>query len=287
MNMTSVEYLRSWLFVPGNDAHKIEHAFSSLADVVILDWEDAVLAQDKEKARDCTKKACTTLPKNKLTLVRTNSHDNENFGEDLKQLASIRPGGIMLPKCESAHDLQEIAAYLDEAASGWQFELVPLIESPLGLLRAEEIATASDRVSALAFGAHDFAAATGIRPSRDELELHMARSGIVTVAKAYGLAAIDSPVSALKDTGVIRESSERAYRMGFTGKLAIHPAQIAVIHETFTPSDEEVRDAQEVLQQAESLRAGAFSWKGRMVDKAILENARTIVNRFQHSRSRQ
>jgi citrate lyase subunit beta/citryl-CoA lyase len=281
MNMNSLLWRRSFLFVPGHEERKIEHALLSPADAVILDWEDAVLPQDKAKARECSRKTCVSYSGNKSILVRINSPRSEHFDEDLRKLSVMRPGGVMVPKCESASELQEIIASLQKTTPAWEYPLVPLLETPLGVLRAEEIARVSSWITTLAFGAHDFAATTGIHPSTDEMELLMAKSRIVTVARAYGLAVVDSPVAVLGDAHAIRQAAERSYRLGFTGKLAIHPAQLDAINEIFTPSPEEAREAEELLQQAESVQAGAFSWKGQMVDKAILEKARAIVQRFQ------
>jgi citrate lyase subunit beta/citryl-CoA lyase len=281
MNMHSLLWRRSWLFVPGHEPRKIERALSSAADAVILDWEDAVLPQDKAKARSCTHEACASYSGNKSVLVRINSPRSESFAGDLRALRSIQPTGIMIPKCESPDDLKDMTASFPDQ----ELWLVPLLETPRGVLRAEEIAGASNRVAGLAFGAHDFAATTGIHPSENELEFLMARSRIVTVARAYGLAALDSPAAALEDARAVQQSAAHAYRLGFTGKLAIHPTQLEAIHAAFAPSAEEAREAEDLLRQAESRQAGAFSWKGQMVDKAVLEKARAIMQRFQAAKA--
>jgi citrate lyase beta subunit len=278
--MLPAQFLRSWLFVPGDDKRKLEHAAASSADAVIVDWEDAVLPERKPLARELCHEIQPLRRSGKRILLRINSYHSQCHAADLKAVATIRPDGLVLPKCESAEEVQEITAILRKAAGDWHFDFCPIVESPLGLLRAESIATASDQVRALLFGAHDFCVASEIHPSLDETELLMARSAIVTVAKAYRLAAIDSPVIALDSLQTVREAAQRSFRLGFTGKLAIHPKHVAMIAEAFTPTSDEANDAEEILQQA-TQKVGAFAWKGQMIDEAILEKARRTVQRFQ------
>jgi citrate lyase subunit beta/citryl-CoA lyase len=281
--MLTPQYLSCWLFVPGNDQRKIERAAASPAQALILDWEDAVLPEHKELARQCSRRMDDLLRIDKFILVRINSSRSQWHADDLKQIAAIRPHGVILPKCESAHEIQKVTGVLQSETPNWEFSLCPIIESPVGLLRAEAIATASDRVRALLFGCYDFCTQAGIHPSAGEAELLMARSQIVAVAKAFGLAAVDSPMLVLDDIELIREAALRSYRLGFTGKLAIHPAHIRPITESFAPTSDEVREADEILRQAEILKVGAFAWNGQVIDEAILENARTTLRRFQAS----
>jgi citrate lyase subunit beta/citryl-CoA lyase len=279
--MLSAQLLRSWLFVPGHDKRKIEHAVASQADAVVLDWEDSVLSEQKPLARQCSRDLEALRYAEKPILVRINSYHSDWYTDDVKNLAAIRPEGLVFPKCESAEAVDMLISDLQSEASDWEFVLCPMIESPLGLLRVEAIATASDRVCALAFGAQDFSAATGIHPSPEESELLMAKTQIVTVARAYRLAAVDSPVIALDDPTAVREAAQRSYRLGFTGKFAIHPRHVPAIAETFTPTPDEAKDAEEILRQANRQQAGAFAWKGQMVDEAVLERARLTLQRFQ------
>lgn len=281
--MLPAQFLRSWLFVPGDDKGKLGHAASSSADAVIIDWEDAVLPERKALARDLCQEIQALRRSGKRLLLRINSCHSRWHAADLKAVAAIRPDGLVLPKCESAEEIQETTAILREETGDWHYDFCPILESPLGLLRAESIATASDQVCALLFGAHDFCVATEIRPSTDEPELLMARSAIVTAAKAHRLAAIDSPVIALDSLQTVRESAQRSSRLGFTGKLAIHPKHLPIIARAFTPTSDEASDAEEILQQA-TQQMGAFAWKGQMIDEAILEKARRTVQRFQAHR---
>ena len=202
----------------------------------------------------------------------------------MSALAMTKAGGIILPKCESAADVREVIQFL-ERIPGWDCRVCPLIESPRGLLEASHIASASERVIALAFGAEDFCVATGIRRTAGEQELLFARSALVVAAKAHGLAAIDSPTIVLDDLEKLREDARRALHLGFTGKLVIHPKHLPIVADAFTPNAEEVQEAQELLNQASIEPAGVFRWRGRMVDEPLLEQARRIVSRFRvHTR---
>jgi citrate lyase subunit beta / citryl-CoA lyase len=279
--MVSIDFLRSWLFVPGHDKRKIAGAAASQADVVVLDWEDAVLPDQKAMARDCSSEIQMLRDTEKRILVRVNSYHSDWHRDDLKSASSLRLDGLVLPKCESAEEISDVVEFLQKEAGDWDFGLCAMIESPRGLLRVEAIATASDRVWALAFGAQDFSWTTGIHASPEETELLMAKSQIVNLAKAYGLAAVDSPVIALDDLAAVREAARRSYRLGFTGKFAIHPKHVPAIAEAFAPSSKEAEEAEEILRQANILKLGAFAWKGQMIDKAVLERARLTVRRFQ------
>jgi citrate lyase subunit beta/citryl-CoA lyase len=279
--MVSIDLLRSWLFVPGHDKRKMASAAASQADAVVLDWEDALLPGQKALARECSSEIQMLRGTEKRILVRVNSYHSEWHRDDLKSVSSLRPDGLVLPKCESAEEISDVTDFLRKEASGWAFGLCAMIESPRGLLRVETIVSASDRLCALAFGAQDFSATSGIRASPEETELLMAKSQIVNVAKAYGLAAVDSPVVALDDLAAVREAAQRSCRLGFTGKFAIHPRHIPAIAEAFAPSPEEVEEAEEILRQANILKLGAFACKGQMIDKAVLEKARLTIQRFQ------
>jgi citrate lyase subunit beta/citryl-CoA lyase len=273
--------LRSLLFVPGDDKSKIERAAASGADALILDWEDAVLPTRKHLARDFCQDLKLLRSSSKRLFIRINSYRTQWHQDDLKAAAAIRPDGIALPKCESAEEIHASTAILQEQSSDWRYNLCPIIESPRGLLRAEAIATASPLISALAFGAQDFCSSAGIHPAAEEIELLMAKSAIVTTARAYQLAAIDSPVVGLNDLQAVRDAAQRSYRMGFTGKLAIHPKHVPMINDAFAPSAEEASYAEEILQQAAIQKAGAFAWKGQMIDEAILEKARHTLQKFE------
>ena len=277
--MYSIADLRTWLFVPGDDARKLARCRNFPADTLVLDWEDSVLPNDKESARRRTSETSAAFSGDLLFFVRINGIHSPWFKDDINALAVAKPGGIVLPKCESAADVREVIQFL-ERVPGWDCRVCPIIESPAGLLEAANIASASERVIALAFGAEDFCAATEIRRTAGEQELLFARSALVVAAKARGLAAIDSPTLVLDDLEKLREDALRSLHMGFTGKLVIHPKHLPIVADAFTPNAEEVQEAQELLNRASIEPAGVFRWRGRMVDEPLLEQARRIVSRF-------
>lgn len=276
--------LRSFLFVPGDDPRKLDRAADSNADALILDWEDSVLPERKLLARNY----CSALERLRRpgiqVFIRINSFHCSWFEDDVKAAARIRPDGIVMPKCQAGQEVHDLVTALRQESAGWKYVVCPMIESPVGLLRAEEIATASEHVSALGFGAQDFCSSMGIRLSKDERELLMARCTIVTVARANELAAIDSPSTSLNDLEAVRNEADRSANLGFTGKFTIHPRHIASVGEAFVPTLEEVKNAEEIIQQRSIHETGAFAWKGQMIDEAILEKARRTLQRLRASK---
>jgi citrate lyase subunit beta / citryl-CoA lyase len=282
--MTPTSLLRSLLFVPGDDQRKLDRAADSNADAVVLDWEDSVLPERKVLARNY----CSALERLRRpgiqVFIRINSFRCSWFGDDVKAVARIRPDGIVIPKCQAGQEIHDLVTALRRESADWEYIVCPMIESPVGLLRAEEIATASEHVSSLGFGAQDFCSSMGIRLSKNEPELLMARCTIVAVARANELAAIDSPSVGINDLEAVRNDAERSVHLGFTGKFAIHPRHIASVAEAFVPTLEEVTNAEEIIQQRSIHETGAFAWKGQMIDEAILEKARRTLQRLRASK---
>jgi citrate lyase subunit beta / citryl-CoA lyase len=266
---------RSLLFVPADDDRKMKRAMLCGADAVIFDLEDSISPEKKSRARsNCTTNDFSTSDTT-FRLVRINPPGTEWFEDDLKALSEIRPDGVVLPKCETVDGVRAVANKCQAHHWTQSLGLYLTIESPLGLIRAEQIAAASDHVVAMAFGAEDFCAAMGIDRTSGEPELMPARCTIVTVAKAFDLAAIDSPTVVLDNVEDVRSDAVRARRSGFTGKFAIHPQQVPILNMAFNPSPEQVQLAREMLEKAEG--RSAFRWNGRMVDEAMLRRARQIL----------
>jgi len=275
--MLSPTLARSWLFVPGDDGRKIMHGARSEADVAILDWEDGVLPANKAVARSVPWDADDFRRAGMRVLVRINCRLSEWYEDDLKAFTRSAFNGVVLPKCESSDDVQNTLRVVEAFGGRPEFDIYPMIESPLGLLRGEAIVRSSANVKGLLFGAYDFCITSGIKPSPGEPELLMPRSMLVTICRAHGVAAIDSPAVALEDTELVDQAVCRSFQSGFHGKLAIHPKHIPLIARVFSPTAEEVQRAEELLQQASVRQQGAFSWKGEMVDEAILKRARYTI----------
>jgi citrate lyase subunit beta / citryl-CoA lyase len=263
---------RSMLFVPSASESRLARAAQSEADAIILDWEDGTALRDKPAARRATLEYLASPPAVKAVWVRVNPAGTALFQEDLDALQTARPVGIVLPKCDSVSSIVQMLALFEGL-------LMPLIESAAGLLAAAEIARCSPRVAALGFGAEDFSADTGLLPGPDGIELLFARSAIIVAARATGAEPIDSPSLDYKNAAAVEASARQARRLGFSGKMAIHPAQLAIINEAFTPSTLEIERARALLAAFDAQPGGASGFDGKMVDEAVIRRARLLLRR--------
>jgi citrate lyase subunit beta/citryl-CoA lyase len=264
---------RSWLFVPATRPERFEKAAASGADRVIVDLEDAVAPEAKVAARRGL--AEVALPSKLPVYLRINGPGTEWFDEDLAAAASLPFAGVVVPKAESAPHLSAISSRLPPGRA-----LIAIIESAAGLEQIHEVARAAG-VERLAFGSVDFQLDVGGRDG-EELHLAFARSRIVIASRVAGLAApIDGPSLALDDDAAVIREADHARRFGFAGKLCIHPRQIAAVHRAFAPSDEDVAWARGLLEALAARPAearGAFSYRGTMVDRPVVERARQILS---------
>lgn len=279
--------LRSMLFVPGNRMRRIHKAGKLEADAVILDLEDAVPMDDKEMARVFVRDSIGMLTERGLEIfVRVNSPTTGLMEEDLQYAIQRGVRGVVLPKAESGGDILRLEGLLEELEGERGLKLggisiLPLIETPKGVLKAHEIASSSGRVIALGFGAVDFTRELGTDVSPEGLETLYARSRIVLSASAAGVQAIDTPWTDFMDLEGLRRDARLARQLGFRGKMAIHPRQIGVLNEVFTPSEEEVRFARVVVEEFEKAEAagrGAISVEGTMIDVAGYRRARELLS---------
>jgi citrate lyase subunit beta / citryl-CoA lyase len=264
---------RSWLYVPGN-SDKLAKAASRGADALILDLEDAVPIHEKEEARRAVAEYLRARTASSPSVwVRVNS--GEPLAADVEAIAVAGPDGISLPKVSSPDDITRLVKELD----GIDLPIVALIETAAGVLDAAAIARAPGVVR-LAIGEADLSAELGITPSEDDRELAPMRAQIVLASAAAGIEPPVGPVSTdFRDLDAFRRSTVALRRMGFAGRATIHPAQIEIVNETFTPTDEEIHAAKRLLERYEAARGGVFvDDDGRMVDEAIVRAARRIVS---------
>ena len=284
--MKSSKPLRSLLYVPGNSPSMVQHCMVLGADAVILDLEDAVALSEKDAARHLVRHALETLDFMGTTVfVRVNGADTPFFEEDLRAIVPARPDGIRLPKTDGAEDVLRADALmrLIEREAGLpegSVVIQAMVETARSLLHAYDVASASPRVSGISIGGQDFAADLGIRRTRDGGELLYARAAIVAAAKAAGVDAFDTVFTDVNDCDGLFADAAAATNMGFSGKAAIHPSQVAVIHRAFRPEEKEVRKASRVVRasrEAEERGVGVISIDGRMVDAPVVAQAlRTI-----------
>ncbi|MGA9870447.1 MAG: CoA ester lyase [Rhodococcus sp. (in: high G+C Gram-positive bacteria)] len=264
----------AWLFCPADRPDRYGKA-AAAADVVILDLEDAVTEADKPAARD----ALVATPQDpERTVIRVNACDTEHFEADLASLRRTRYRRVMLAKTESAAQVERLDGY----------EVVALIESPLGAVAIDDIVSAPGVVGAM-WGAEDLVAALGGTSSRfvdgtyRDVARHV-RASTLLAAKARGVFALDSVYLDIADLDGLAAESEDAVATGFDGKVAIHPRQVEVIRDAYRPSDEDVAWATRVLDAVSSNR-GVFSFEDKMVDAPVLRHAEQILRRAA-SRSR-
>ncbi len=285
---------RSFHFVPGGNEKMIAKALALPADALILDLEDAVTVEKKAEARGIVLRWLQTLDFGRRERwVRMNPLPT-GFGEaDLEGTIEGRPDGYVVPKPRSAADVRAVAAILDklEEKHGLSLGSAKLVliatETPDGLLNIAEVTKASVRIVATSWGVEDLAAAMGLPKTRaaDGRYLDIPRYARVMTALAAAAAqieAIDTVFTDIPNLEGLRRECQEALAMGFTGKISIHPSQIPVINEVFTPSREEVQAARELIAAFEEHRrrgSGAFAFKGQMVDMPHLDRAQKVVDR--------
>jgi malyl-CoA/(S)-citramalyl-CoA lyase len=297
---------RCQLFGPGSRPALFEKMAASAADVINLDLEDSVAPSDKPQARANIIQAINTIDWGRKTLsVRINGLDTPFWYRDVVDLleqAGDRLDQIMIPKVGCAADVYAVDALVTgiERAMGRtkpiSFEVI--IESAAGIAHVEEIAASSPRLQAMSLGAADFAASmgmqtTGIGGTQENYYMlregvkhwsdpwHWAQAAIVAACRTHGVLPVDGPFGDFSDDEGFRAQARRSATLGMVGKWAIHPKQVALANEVFTPSEAAVAEAREILAAMEAAKArgeGATVYKGRLVDIASIKQAEVIVN---------
>ena len=285
---------RSLHFVPGGNEKMMQKSLTLPADGLIVDLEDSVPPELKAATRPIVRRWLETLDfGGRERWVRMNPIFSEYAEGDLEETILGRPDGYMVPKPNTAGDVRKVAAILDrlEQRHGIPFGSTRLLliatETPEGLLNIKETAAASPRVAAICWGIEDLSAAMGLPRTRDAegrfLDIpRYARVMCAVAASAAGVDALDTVYTDIHDLEGLRRECREAVWMGFAGKTSIHPGQIEVINEVFTPSREEAEEAEALIAAFEEHArqgAGAFAWKGQMMDMPHLTRARKIAER--------
>lgn len=268
---------RSILFSPGDKPELLRKAPGAGADVVTFDLEDAVSPGRKETGRQGVRNTLASIDPDCELCIRINPLDSGGLADldaVLEQPGSV--DSIMLPKVSSVEDVATLRNELGERGS--EASILALIETPGGVLSASEIATHPE-VDALVLGAEDLAAQIGATRTDPGGEICYARQHLVLAASAAGVDAIDTPVADFEDTDQLRTDTKRAIQFGFDGKLAIHPAQVSVINEAYTPEDEDIEWARRVLDGRSGSGDGVFVVDGEMIDPPLIKQAERIVAR--------
>jgi citrate lyase subunit beta / citryl-CoA lyase len=277
--------MRSVLFVPGTRPDRFPKALASGTDAVVFDLEDGVEASQKDKARAQVAeffRAGPATPTPALRLVRFNEVLTPEGEKDLDAFVGLTGfDAVVLPKIESAAALEHVAkAFRTRAASRTAPPLIPLFETPRGILQAEAIAAADVEIPAILLGAEDLTARLAIPRTLDGEELIFARSKVVLAAALVGADAIDAVFTNIADLAGLRRDCERARALGLRGKISIHPAHVPVINEVFAPSAGEVERAQRVIAAFDAARAsgeGVTTLDHEMIERPVVERARRVI----------
>lgn len=280
---------RTMMFAPGNHPRKVEKVFSLGADAVILDLEDAVAVEEKVATRDTVIKALAE-PRNCLGYVRVNAFDTEFCFGDINAVVTGGVDGIIVPKVESSDMLLTVEWMVanlerERGLPVGGIDILPIIETGLGITALEDIASSGTRVQRMCFGAGDYTLDVNSAWSRDENELAYARSRMINVSRAAGLEApLDTVWIEIKDDEGFTASCELADRLGFQGKLCIYPTQVTIANGVFTPSEEDLKRAEVIVQafrEAEAKGSASIQIDGYFVDYPIVEKARRTLELMQ------
>jgi citrate lyase subunit beta/citryl-CoA lyase len=281
---------RSLLFAPGNHARRVAKALTLDADAVILDLEDACPTAEKKATRAVVVAACRR-PRTSLAYVRVNATSTEFGYGDVVAVATTGVDGIVLPKVESADELRAVDWVIsnlerEQGLAAGLFDVIPIVETGKGMANVHAIAAAGPRIKRIAFGAGDFTLDMNMAWSRSETELLPYRSQCVLASRAAGIEApLDSVWVDLKDAQGLRSSTHHIKDLGFQGKLCIHPDQVRVVNEVFTPSAAEVDWSRKVVaafEAAEEAGSASIQLEGKFIDYPIVYRARRVLEAIRH-----
>ena len=287
--MKALEFIRTALFVPGNRPDRVDKAVRTAADVVIIDLEDAVPHSQKKQTRAVVREKIMDYQERPV-LVRINALDTEFFEDDLNAVVVAGLACIMVPKVEAAAQIQQINRALlkieeNKGMRPGSVSIIPLIESALAVENVFQIVlqrTDPQRLFTAAFGAADFALDMGFEITKSGEELFYPRARIAVACRAAGVEPpLDTPFMIdLKDLEALEADIKRACRLGFQGKLCIHPNQVDICNRLFSPTKEEIEYAQKVIQAFDAAEAGgtaAIQLDGKFIDYPVVERCRRIL----------
>ena len=280
--------LRSLLFTPADSPRKMAKGATLPADAIIADLEDAVAPSRKQEARSLLVESFRGLPQGRARrCIRINPVGSPFWPDDLLATFAAEPCCYVVPKVESAAEIHLVSQQLTrlEEEAGLPVgtvRLLAIVETAAGVMNLRQIADSGGRLAALALGAEDFAVDTGAQRTREGWEILYARSALVTAAAAFGLQAIDTVYTDLADDAGLAAECAAMRKMGFRGKLAIHPRQVEVINAAFTPGRAEVEAARRliaVFEAHERAGRGVCVLDGKMVDLPIYRAAQDLLAR--------
>jgi citrate lyase beta subunit len=274
--------------MPGDDRHKIEKAATLGVDCICMDMEDGVAVSRKAEARAVIAQAMKELIFGETErCIRINSIGSGLESFDLAAALAADPDSIVVPKIESVEQVKWVSEHIEkyEDSSNHEFGSVRLlvgVETAMGILNLREIAEADSRLEAIIFGAEDYAASIGARRTKEATEVLYARQAVVTACAANDLQAIDMVYIDFRDEAGLRAEAEQGAAFGFSGKQIIHPGQVSIVQEAFTPSDDAIRYAVRVIETFDASQKegkGAYALDGKMIDMPLLRNAHRVLDR--------
>lgn len=277
---------RSLLFIPGNTPRMLMNASDLHSDSIILDIEDSVLPEEKDSARILIGNAIKMLDYSKCEIfIRINSIDTDFWKDDLIHLVPLKPKCFVIPKVDSFGDISIIDEFIREIENSINCEsnsigLIPIIETALGVENAYSIAKASKRVKGLLLGAEDLTYDLRCIRTKNGIEISYSRSRLVIAARAAGIEAYDTPYTDLLDEEGLINDAQYARSIGFSGKAAISPSHIGVINKIFSPNDDEIKNALEIINAVTSPDNegyGVIKLNGKMIDKPVIQRAVQII----------
>ena len=272
--------------MPGNQPNMLTKASGLKPDAFIPDMEDSVAWEDKDEAREIVAAHLGIINKQGTPVIpRLNSLDTGLFHKDLDAIAELGIFGVSVGKISCVEDVEIISKSLGEQESKIGLEagtikLKPWIETAKGLIQCFEILNSNQRIIAAAFGAEDFTNDMGITRRADNHETIFARNHMAICARAAGVLALDTPYFGFKDSGGLETSALEAKAIGFKGKFAIHPSQIEQINRLFSPSNEEIDYARQVIkvfEESKSKGRGSTSLNGQVIDVPVVKRAESIL----------
>ncbi len=262
-----------YMFSPGQDANKIQKGLQSPADAVIVDLEDAVRVDEKGRARAIVKEALAAgRNRDKKVYLRINAVSTPWFADDAALVKELPVDGVMLPKCEEPSAVKTLASLVE-------LEIIPLIESAKGVLNAAGILGASPQVRRCAFGSVDFALDIGTEWTPEGTERLAAMGHLVLASRCAGKEPpIDAVFPVIRDEEAFKKDTLLGKKMGFYGKMVIHPTHVEWVRDVYRPSDEEISKCKKIVEAYEQSEArGAFAMDGKLVDLPVYEQAKRIV----------
>jgi len=273
---------RSVLYMPGSRERALEKAKTLAADGLILDLEDAVGIAEKESARALIANAVRSKGYGKReVVVRINALDTPWGADDLEMAAFVNPDAILIPKVEHPEQVHRVAARMEALRAGETTQLWAMMETPLAMLNAPQIAGCHPKLACLVMGTNDLVKELQAEDTETRQPVLTALGLCVLAARAHKLAILDGVYNAIKEEDRLRESCRQGRSMGFDGKTLIHPSQIPVANDVFAPSPAEIDTAKRVVEafkDAEAAGRGVAVVDGRLIENLHVENARRLLD---------